>query len=145
MNNKKTLQNLPDELLIIIRDFLTYKDRFYTNRQYFKIHLNYSLVCKSMYKIFILDSNKYLNLFLRESNELISRQRCILKYCVDINDLDYIYGNNTHRFFRDWVEIYNEVSVMEFCYKKYGTYYNYIKFDIEKEIENKMKEKGENI
>ena len=45
--NKNNIQNLPNELLIIIRDYLTYKDIYNTSKQYFRTHLNYSLVCKS--------------------------------------------------------------------------------------------------
>ena len=143
--NKNNIQNLPNELLIIIRDYLTYKDIYNTSKQYFRTHLNYSLVCKNMYNIFMLNSKKYLNMTLSESMELVNRKKCINIYGLTENELDKIYGNKKHRNFRQKENIYNMVCVIEFSYKKYSSYNNYIKIKTQKELEIKLdKEKIEN-
>ena len=139
-NNKHNIQNLPNELLIIIKDYLNYKDTYDTYKQYFKTHLNYSLVCKSMYNIFMLNSKKYENMSNIESKELINRKKCINTYGLMENDLDTIYGNKKHRNFKQNDAIYKTVSVIELAYKKYGTYNNYIKIKAQKELEIKLNE-----
>lgn len=132
--NKNNIQNLPNELLIIIRDYLTYKDIYNTSKQYFRTHLNYSLVCKSMYNIFMLNSKKYINMTLSESMELVNRKKCINIYGLTENELDKIYGNKKHRNFRQKENIYNMVCVIEFSYKKYSSYNNYIKIKTQKNL-----------
>jgi hypothetical protein len=144
-NNKNNIQNLPNELLMIIRDYIDYKDTYDTYKQYFKTQLNYSLVCKSMYNIFMLNSKKYENMSNIESKELINRKKCINTYGLIENDLDIIYGNKKHRNFRQNDAIYKMVSVIELSYKKYGIYNNFIKIKEQKELEIQLnKEQIEN-
>ena len=138
--NKNNIQNLPNELLMIIRDYLDYKDIYHTCKQYFKTHLNYSLVCKSMYNIFMLNSKKYENMSNIESKEFINRKKCINTYGLIENDLDIIYGNKKHRTFKHKDSIYNMVRVMKLSYKKYGIYDNFIKINEQKELEIKLNE-----
>jgi hypothetical protein len=139
-NNKYNIQNLPNELLLIIKDYLNYKDTYDTYKQYFKTHLNYSLVCKSMYNIFMLNSKKYQNMSLSESIDLINRKKCINTYGITENELDIIYGNKKHRNCKQNDVIYKMVSVIELAYKKYGTYNNYIKIKEKRELEIKLNE-----
>jgi len=139
-NNKYNIQNLPNELLMIIKDYLDYKDTYHTYKIYFKTQLNYSLVCKSMYNIFMLNSKKYQSMSNTESTQLINRKKCINTYGLSENDLDIIYGNKKHRNFRQNDTIYKMVSVIELSYKKYGTYNNYMKIKAQKELEIKLNE-----
>ncbi len=138
--NKYNIQNLPNEILIIIRDYLTHKDIYYTTKQYFKIQMNYALVCKSMYNIFMLNSKKYLNTSITESQELINRKKCINTYGLTEYELDKIYGNKKHRNIGKKENIYNMVSVVEFAYKKYSSYNNYIKIKTQQELEKRLNE-----
>lgn len=138
LENRINIDKLPYELLVIIKDYLNIKDIFYSAKIYFRIQSNYSLVCKSMYNVFMLNSKEYEKMSINESKKLINRKECINIYGISENELDIIYGNKIHRNFNQKTFIYNMVNVMELSYKKYGDYDNYIKIKKLKELEQKI-------
>jgi hypothetical protein len=138
LENRINIDKLPYELLVIIKDYLNIKDIYYSAKIYFRIQSNYSLVCKSMYNVFMLNSKEYENTSINESKKLINRKECINIYGISENELDIIYGSKSHRNFRQKTVIYNMVNVMELSHKKYGDYDNYIKIKKLKELEQKI-------
>ena len=133
---------LPNECLLLIKEFCVYKDKFMSNKAYYRCFFHMSFVNKQFYEIFALDNSEYRTLSVSEENETICKMDAKDKYGLtekDFRDMDYT--EKYHRFYRITMKLFSLSDVMDKARLKHGSHVEFVKQqEIKKEKARKRKE-----